>query len=98
MPSSIWRDEAPRYAVAFHDAVIERDLAFQLGHEFADWWRTSGWTVDRTISDGYADWAGRKLPARRRGRQTVTAIPTALWWCSRTPGSRFAGRRAVVML
>jgi hypothetical protein len=56
------RDEVRRYAEAFHYAVIERDLTFALGDQFADWWTRSGWMFHSTIADGFPNWAAGVFP------------------------------------
>jgi hypothetical protein len=59
---SMSREDARRYAAAFHYAVIERDLTFAFGDQFADWWTTSGWMFHRTMADGFANWAAGVFP------------------------------------
>jgi hypothetical protein len=56
------REQRRRYAEAFHFAIIDRDLTFRLGDDFADWWCTSGWMVHRTMSDGFVNWSASVFP------------------------------------
>jgi hypothetical protein len=53
------KEARERYGRALLYAMIERNLDFRLGEQFAEWWRNSGWLVHRTIADGFTNWAAR---------------------------------------
>jgi hypothetical protein len=72
MSNSMPREQARRYAEAFHYAIVDRDVTFQLGDEFAG--TRGGWMFHKSVGDA---WLNRSRRRSRAPRTTTTAQPVA---------------------